>query len=144
MKMKLPEFKLPSRQKVTDTLSGLTEKGLVLVVIVYIAASVSRSVVKNYQMNKKLDALNKQLLNLQQEQTYLTTLIAYYKTDTFKELKAREELGYQKPGEHVLSVPVEESDKPLGTTKNSFIAQATPEEELPIPNYEKWYNYFFK
>lgn len=136
------KMKLPSRQQTMSFLSNLTEKGIVLAIIVYIVFSVGRSVMKNYEMNRKIDDLKMKIEALQQEQAFLRSLIAYYKTDTFKELKAREELGFQKPGEHVLSVPVEEDDRPIAE-QGSFIA-AEPVEVKPAPNYQKWFNYFFE
>lgn len=136
-------MKLPTRHQVSYFLSNLVEKSLVLLVVIYIAFSVGRSVLKNYQANQRIKGLEDQLTAAEQEKAYLTNLIAYYKTQTFKELKAREELGWQKPGEHVLSVPVEneetaETGKPLGPIVNQ------PAPEIPLPNYEKWFNYFFK
>lgn len=135
---------LPSKKEIIPFLSGLLEKGLVLAVIGYIAVSVSRSVMKNYQINQRINDLHQKIAQLEQERIYLNNLIAYYKTDTFKELKAREELGLQKPGEHVLSVPVEPDDQPVSTEQDSFITQNVPQEETPLPNYTKWYNYFFQ
>ncbi len=137
------KLKLPSRQQVSAFFSGLLEKGLVLVIILYIGWSVSRSVMQNYQINQKIQALNDQVLELEQEKAYLTTLIAYYKTDTFKELKAREELGYQKPGEHVIAVPVDPSDIPAGADSKSDFVAIPPPPPLPQPNYVRWYRYFF-
>lgn len=134
-------IKLPDKRQVLTFLNGATEKGIVLVVLVYVVLSVGRSVMKNYDMNKKIEALKQKNLELDREKEYLNNLIAYYKTDTFKELKAREELGFKRPGEFVLSVPVEADDREIAD-KNSFIAPVESEPKQ-IPNYQKWYNYFF-
>lgn len=141
-KMTRPKIHLPTRQQVLSFLNGLAEKGLVLLVVVYIAFSVGRSVLKNYQMNRRIEALKEQIAILEREQDYLKTLIAYYRTNTFKELKAREELGFQKPGEFVLSVPVDPEDRPL--SERSDILAAQPPSDRARPNYVKWYDYFFK
>ncbi len=134
-------MKLPNKTIVSQFLSSLTEKGLVLLAIAYVALSVGRSVIKNYQINQRIQSLEEQIAELKQEKSYLANLIEYYKTDTFKELRSREELGYQKPDEHVLSVPVESGDVPLGA--KNFVANMTNENDRPIPNYQKWYYYFF-
>ncbi len=139
--MKLPTFKLPNRQSVISTASSLTEKGLVLMVIIYISISIGRSVMKNYQINQEIEGLKKELTLLDQQKRYLASLNEYYKTDTYKELKAREELGLQLPGETVVAVPIENDDQ-----SQSIAAYATPEqieEDRPLPNYRKWYDYFF-
>ncbi len=138
--------KLPNRQQIRQLMSGFIEKALILLVLAYIIFSVGRSVYNNYQMNTKIDKLRQELRRLDQEKAYLRNLIAYYKTETFKELKAREELGYQRPGEKVLSVPVEEGDIPFGEAdsfKDSFVTAQLPEVTQPIPNYQKWFWYFF-
>lgn len=134
-------FKLPKRQKVFSILSQVTEKGIVLVVIVYVIISVGRSVMKNYHMNRRINTLKQRIVTLEQEKSYMKNLVAYYKTDTFKELRAREDLGLQKAGEHVISVPIEEEDIPEGAT--SHFVTNEPEAEKQLPNYEKWFQYFF-
>ena len=132
----------PKRQQLMSTLSSLTEKLVVVLVVAYIALSVSKSVMKNYDMNRRINNLKTQIKELDRQQAYLHSLIAYYQTNTFKELKAREELGYHKGDEKVISVPVEPDDKPLGAETTGFYVDV--EAELPIiPNYQKWYNYFF-
>ncbi len=130
----------PSRKQIITFLKDVAEKGVVLLVIVYIAVTVGRSVSKNYQINKQIKGLEQELAALQQEELYLKNLIAYYKTDTFRELRQREELGYKLPGEHVLSVPVEPEDRPEGAKVDLLVNK---EEALPLPNYAKWFNYFF-
>jgi cell division protein FtsB len=142
MKIMLKKVKLPTRQQVGDFLKSLAERGLVLLLLTYMSISVGRSVMKNYQINQRIDRLNEKILELEQEKLYLKNLIAYYKTDTFKELKAREELGFQKPGEKVLSVAVDPDDLPLGG-RADFLIAVQPKKEKPVSNYEKWYRYFF-
>lgn len=136
-------MKLPHRKQVVGFLGDITEKGLVLLVIGYIVFSVGRSVMKNYTMNKKIYDLEAKVAALDQEKAYLNNLIAYYKTDTFKELKTREELGFLKPGEKVISVPVEPDDIPSGERSDFLLSVQPSLEEQPLPNYQKWYNYFF-
>lgn len=134
-------MKLPDQKKIASSLSGFVEKAFVLVLIGYIGISVGRSVMKNYEVNKRIDFLKVHIDELEQEKLYLKNLIAYYQTNTFKELKAREELGWQKPGEFVISVPVDPEDKPMDE-KSNFIAMQE-EEARTLTNYEKWYHYFF-
>jgi cell division protein FtsB len=141
MEVTMKKINLPEKKQVISFLNSLTEKGIVLVVLIYVAISVGRSVMKNYAMNQRIQELKNKNIELDQEKEYLGNLIAYYKTDTFKELKAREELGFKRPGEFVLSVPVEADDREI-VDKNSFIAPVEPEKKQ-IPNYQKWYNYFF-
>ena len=133
-------MQLPSRQQMKALANQVIEKGLIIVVILYISLSVSRSVMKNYQINTHIKELENKIQQLELEKNYLQSLITYYKTDTFKELKTREELGYKKEGEHVLSVPVENEQDALNAT---HVAARQEDSETHLPNYQKWFKYFF-
>ncbi len=128
------------KQRLLSILNRLAEKALVLLVVIYVFFSVGRNVLKNYQMNQKINGLKEQIAVLDRQKAYLQNLMIYYRTDTYKELKAREELGYQKADEHVLSVPVEKEEQSL-TEPNHFVT--APEAPPVIANYQKWFNYFF-
>lgn len=138
--MKLP--KLPSRQVVMSKLTGVTEKGLIFIVVIYVVVSVGRSVMQNYGINQQIAELKHQLAVLDQEMVYHKNINAYYQTQTFKELKAREELGLQKPGEQVISVPIDPDDRPL-SAEESVIVEPIKKDQAVMPNYQKWFNYFF-
>lgn len=134
-------MKFPNIKQLIASGSGLTEKLLVLAVILYIGVSVGRSVMQNYQVNQQIDGLRSEIAALKQEARYLEYLINYYQTDTFKELQAREQLGWHLPGETVLSVPVEEGD--VAADERKALAPIEEKEERELANYEKWYRYFF-
>lgn len=136
------KLKLPNRQQISAAITTLTEKGLVIVIIIYVVISIGRSVMKNYQINQRIANLETELHTLEQEKVYLDSLIAYYKTSTFKELKAREELGLQFPGEQVLAVPLEDEEE---ATSSKALALAVQQQkvEQPTRNYQKWFSYFF-
>lgn len=135
------KFKLPSRDQIFKTSTNVAEKLVVIVIVGYVIVSVGNSVRKNYQINQRILKLENQIKAVQQEKDYLDSLIAYYKTDTFKELKAREELGLQKPGEKVVVVPIEAEEVPTGIQQYSTGDE--PLVEKPLPHYVKWLHYFF-
>ncbi len=134
-------MKFPTGKEIITFFTSIAERAAVLLVVAYIIFSVGRSVMKNYEMNRRITTLKNELAAVEREKSYLRSLIAYYQTDTFKELKAREELGFQREGEKVLSVPVEPEDRTIGA--KSALLPDEPEPEKPQPNYQKWYNYFF-
>lgn len=135
------KLKLPNKEQLNTLLSNIAEKGLVIVVVIYVCISVGRSVMKNYQINQKIEDLKIQIEILEQEKIYLDSLVAYYRTTTFKELKAREELGLKAPGEIVLAVPLEEEDLP--TSEKAIALAIGQKKEQVLPNYSKWFHYFF-
>lgn len=69
--------------------------------------------------------------------------IAYFETESFQEREAKDKLNLQKPGEQVVII----KENPYGRSENAGPA-GTPESQVDrqssIPNYVKWWNYFFK
>lgn len=104
-----------------------------ILIIIYAAFALSRTLWQNYKMNRDITSLKKEIESLEKRRQELTNLIAYYKTESYKEKEARRRMGYQKPGEHVLIVvPANNPQK---------------EEEAEViekPNWQIWWEFFFK
>ena len=104
--------------------------------LIYLIVVVSQSVIVNYNSNQdivreqnKLNVLRNQIAALQNE-------INYDQTAEFKEMEAREKLGYKAPGETVVALPV---DTVLDKTPD----RSLPETKIKVPNYTLWWQYFF-
>ena len=104
--------------------------------LIYLIVVVSQSVIVNYNSNQdivreqnKLNVLRNQIAALQNE-------INYDQTAEFKEMEAREKLGYMAPGETVIALPV---DTVLDKTPD----RSLPETKIKVPNYTLWWQYFF-
>ena len=76
-----------------------------VLIVLAIAWSGAKTVQNNYDLQKKISALNQQnaVLDLQNANTDLQN--KYYQTDQYLELAARQNLGLAAPGEQVLIVP---------------------------------------
>lgn len=131
----------PDRKQVVAAIKRLPEKIIILAITAYMVASVGQSVIKNYKVNQQITDLKQRINVLEQEKSYLEVLIGFYKTKTFKELKVRELLGWRKPDEQVISVPVDPEDRP-NDQNSKFVAEPTV-TDVELTNYEKWFSYFF-
>lgn len=114
---------------------------LSIIVLSYTFFVLGKMVYQNYEVNQQIENLEKEVAEVENENQKLSDLIAFFQTETFKEKEAREKLGVVKPGEKVLVFPEEENNEV------SILETATGkdnEEDEEIPNYKKWWNFFFK
>lgn len=110
---------------------------VLLVVAGYLIFIFSRSLWRNYEVNKELSSLESKIEDYKLRQDYLTNLIAYYQTKSFAEKEARAQLGLKKEGETVLALPQKgKSEKKEEIEENTQIKEKT--------NAEKWWNFFFR
>lgn len=110
------------------------------IIIIYAAFGLARLIWKNYQVNQKIESLKKEITQLEEENFELRNEINYYKTNSYKERLAREKLNLQKPGEIVIVITQPEEDK-FSSVQNKGIKNK--EKKLSVPNWRKWWNYFF-
>ncbi|MBI4029729.1 septum formation initiator family protein [Candidatus Berkelbacteria bacterium] len=119
---------------------GFLSRVVLILVLVYTLFLLGRSVYFNYQTNQEIRNLKTAISKDKDEVENLKNLIAYYQTESFKELEARRKLGLKKPGEEVVSVP------------ENIASQSLPEKQKPAtilekgfesPNYQKWWEFVF-
>src|SRR3990172_12057321 len=91
-----------------------------------------RAVYKNYAIQNQINQLEKQIVDLANQNDALTNLLRYFKTNSFIEREARSKFGLKKPAEVVIAVP---SDEQLKYTIDK--SQEQKSEEQPIPVYQK-------
>lgn len=108
------------------------------VVFIYMFVSTGEALWQNFQINQEIVVLRNDIIQLEQQNAQYKNLIAYLKTESFKEKEARRKLGYKKPGETVVAIP---QDNFLhidpGTTKTN----ETPENKPVMSNPQKWWDY---
>lgn len=76
-----------------------------VVAAIYIFVLLGQTVKRNYDLSKQIDTLSAQIAQLQDQKDELAFSIQYYKTDSFRQREARAKLGFQAPGESVISLP---------------------------------------
>jgi len=110
---------------------------ILFLVILYLFYIVGRSVWLNYQSNLDIEKEENNVESMAEENDYMQYLIAYFKTDSFKEKEARSKLGYKAPGENVIALPVDQEEEKQPDS---------PEEDADVreANYILWWEFFFK
>jgi len=110
------------------------------VLIVYLFLANLLAIFQVYRINHEIVRLQQNILRLQAESQELQNLIAYLKTDSFREREARRKLNYRKEGEKVLVIP-----NPVALMPEAVSGE---KEALPstqnLPTYLKWWYYLFE
>ncbi len=119
-----------------------------LVVIVLLSLSFGRQFVRDYDIQKDIDELQKEANALMATNISITELQTAVQTKSFIEREARLKLGMKKPGETVVIVKeksinegefIETSDAtdPLGLVLGDVM------EPVFVANHSRWWYYFF-
>jgi cell division protein FtsB len=111
------------------------------VMMVYMLISAAQALWQNYQLTRRLTTLREENAQLVMQNQYLQNLIAYRKTDSFKDREARSKLNYQKAGEMVLVIPEDDLER-FATGNINGTGNASAQTHQPT-NPEKWWNYIF-
>jgi cell division protein FtsB len=123
----------------TDWLRRRTAFAFGLVIFGYLLIGSGKLIYENFRVHEDTNRLKTDLDSLRQHNSELRNLLAYYRTDAYKEKEARARLNYQKPGERLVVVPI-----PPGEDVSSAIAPG-PETQPATPpsNPRQWWNHFF-
>ena len=110
-----------------------------LVIFAYLLLGAVKLIFENYRVHQETARLEQDVTTLEQRNLELRNLLAYYRTDSYKEKEARARLNFQKPGERVVAVPLPPGDD------GSSITQPGIETKDPTPpsNPKQWWGYFF-
>ena len=98
----------------------------------YLAVVLFQVVRRNYELNKQVNALNTQILSLQDEKDELNYKIQYYQTESYKEKEARAKLGLQAPGEGVIILP-----------KKAATSATNAKPTANKSNWQQWMEFLF-
>lgn len=123
----------------TDWLKRRTAWIFGLVIFGYLLIGSGKLVYENFRVHEDGQRLSNEVDELKQHNQELEDLLAYYKTDSYKEKEARARLNYQRPGERLVVVPIPAGeDVSSDLTVGPETKQATPES-----NPSQWWSFFF-
>jgi len=105
-----------------------------ILVVVFLGSGLGKEFYRDYQIEKEIDSLQNEIEAVEKDNYQLTQLIEYYKTDEYKEVEARKRFSLKKKGESVIII--KSNPRVLGDFD-------IKEENKNLPNYVKWWNYFF-
>ena len=109
-----------------------------VLVVVFLGTGLGKEFYRDYQIQKEIDSLQSDISVLEKDNYKLSQLIEYYKTDEYKEAEARKRFNLKKDGESVVVV------RPNPIDSEYDINEKNDNEESNLPNYLKWWNYFFE
>lgn len=106
----------------------------------FISSSAVKEAYRSRRIEKEVEALRQEAAKIQNENNQLAQKIAYLQTPEFQEKIAKEKLNLQKPDENVVVVKQRVGELPSVAGVQTETVQA----EIDVPNYQKWWNLFFK
>lgn len=108
---------------------------LVLLVALFLFG-IGRELVRRSSLDQQFADLERKIAELEAQNAELTSSIAYFQTDTYREEQARLKLGFAGVGEKAVTVPLGKA----ATGEETHEAEAQPNS---TSNVTLWLNYFF-
>ena len=99
-----------------------------------LAFGFARAYYKDHKVKQEIARLNEEVKSLEAKKFESIDLLKYVSNQAFVEEKARTELNYKKPGEHVVFVTGLESTQAVHGQRDT--------EDIPMSNPKKWWHYF--
>jgi len=110
---------------------------LLFCIFFLLAGAFVKSFYQDYTIKKEIERLRKEAASMEAKKIQSLELLEYFKSNEFVERKAREDMGLIEPGEQAGVVNNLTKTKTGGQTAQNMV-------ESDLPNYKKWWNYFFK
>lgn len=114
-----------------------------IVALVFIGISIAKETYKKKQVQKEISDLQEKAQKIIKENSQIKEKIAYLESPEYQTKEAKDKLGLQNPDENVIVVkPTLEKEIVIDSIQGQSLETMPKIEELP--NYVKWWNYFFK
>ncbi len=110
---------------------------IILFFLIIFSISLVNEMMRKVEIQNEIDSLEKQVQELEDNNSELEVMINYFQTEEFIEKEARTKLGYKKVGESVVSVPKGQNynlDYSIEENKNLSVNKE---------NWQLWLDYFF-
>jgi cell division protein FtsB len=110
---------------------------LIVLVAVFFVLSLSRNIVKIFEVKKRTEKARQAVAKLESQNTELQKKLEEVKSQDYIEKQLRDKLGLAKEGETVIVLPDEE------TLKKIAPKPVEEQDVLPDPTWKKWIQLFF-
>ncbi len=127
-------------KQVAKTIGSKIVTILIVILIFFIIYNIYKSIKQNYEVNQKINFLEKEIEDVKKQNYHLQNLILYYNTDSFKELELRRKLALKKQGETMVLVPENKGQK-TDEEKTQSIESNEENNQSLTPNYVLWWRY---
>jgi len=135
------------RHNVKFAINVLASRGSLLVLgllTIWLGWSAAKEAYKKYQVKKEIDKLSQEILNLEQKNSNLVSLIDSFQDPDVVELEAKRRLNLKKQGEEVAVILRDKNDEPQNIVQqdeiDSFEAKLI-EQDASQSNVLKWWRY---
>ena len=115
---------------------------LILVVVGFFGFALSKEMSKKEQIAGEIDSLKQEAEKIKRENMELEERIAYLGSRDYQEVEAREKLNLQNADERVVVLAQGPEKKEINYQEENQPPASSLKD--PLPNYQKWWNYFFK
>lgn len=108
-----------------------------IVILIIVSSSYIKVVLQKTAVEKEITDLKNEKEKLEANNSYLSGLLDYFASESYKEREMRLKFGMQKPGERVIIISREgEKANPENPPNDSA-------DNSKFSNLKKWWNYFF-
>ena len=118
----------------------------VMLVLVILSVKTGRESYRKYQLNKEINELRAEIERLEGKNQQLSRLIKDLKQGFYLEKEARRRLNLKKEGERVVILPdsLWTSTEEASAKSELDSTEKKEKNREDMPNYWKWWEYFFK
>lgn len=110
-----------------------------MALLLVVGISTVRETYRGWTVDAEISALEQKAEQLEGRRTQLASMASRLQSDPYAERQAREKLGLQKPGEHIVIL---EGFNATSTTMELAVAE-TPDEAADLrSNPQRWWDFF--
>lgn len=113
----------------------------IIVVAGYFGKKIYSEHKRDLQIKKEIDALKSEAEKISRNNDDLKEKISFFESPEFQEWEAKKKLNFQRPEENVAMIKPSPSGRAMDASES---ADAAVEPAKNIPNWKRWWNYFFK